>query len=124
MEDPATRYMSRTAMNTEVRRPFSVMVNMPNCTRVSPPSVRNRFITTVNRSRITTGFRPLRMYLSGTFDSRDHTAQINGRDHVAGQAVLDKKRHEKKQGADDLHPGIQSVYPALSRVILPDCYIF
>ena len=70
MEDPATRYMRRTAMNTEVRRPFSVMVNMPNCTRVSPPSVRNRFITTVNRSRITTGFRPLRMYLSGTFDSR------------------------------------------------------
>lgn len=70
MEDPATRYISRIAINTDVRRPPSVIVKIQKCISVSPVRVRSRFIITVNSSRITTGFNPFTIYFKGTFDSR------------------------------------------------------
>src|SRR5699024_9152569 len=52
----------------------------------------------------------------------DHTSKKNRGDHIADKPVLYKERHEKQKGADNLHPGVKSVYRALCRIILSDRY--
>ena len=67
-EEPSTRKIRRSAINTAVRRPSQVIFRNPSCTMASP-GVRNRLKLTLISRRTSTAFRPRTINLNGTFDS-------------------------------------------------------
>ena len=68
-EEPATSSTRRTAMNTEVRSPVSVIVMIPQWNNTAPPLVRNKFIATVNNNKITIGLSPFPINFAGTLET-------------------------------------------------------